>query len=68
MSFDEALASVLGFSPVIIHYALTTLVSVTAVIAFDLVGAIMVVSLMIGPGASALMITKILKRLYLLPS
>ncbi len=62
MSFDEALASVLGFSPVIIHYALTTLVSVTAVIAFDLVGAIMVVSLMIGPGASALMITKDLKK------
>ena len=29
MSFSETLASVLGFSPVIIHYALTTLVSIT---------------------------------------
>lgn len=62
VSFDEALAQVLGFSPIIIHYLLTTLVSVTAVIAFNLVGAIMVVSLMIGPGATALMITKDLKK------
>ncbi|MGI6787573.1 MAG: metal ABC transporter permease [Acholeplasmataceae bacterium] len=65
VSFDSALASVLGFSPVIIHYLLTTLVSVTAVIAFDLVGAIMVVSLMIGPGATALMLTKDLKKTLL---
>ncbi|MGI6781270.1 MAG: metal ABC transporter permease [Acholeplasmataceae bacterium] len=65
MSFDEALAKVLGFSPIIIHYLLTTLVSATAVIAFDLVGAIMVVSLMIGPGATALMVTKDLKQTIL---
>lgn len=66
VSFDPALAAVLGFSPVLIHYLLMSLISITAVTAFDLVGAIMVVSLMIGPGASALMITKDLKKTLLI--
>lgn len=60
-SFDQALASVLGFSPIVIHYLLMTLISITAVTAFNLVGAIMVVSLMVGPGATALLLTKDLK-------
>lgn len=50
---DPGLAAVLGFSPVAIHYALMTMVSVTAVGAFDAVGSILVVALMIAPPATA---------------
>ncbi len=52
-TFDAGLAAVLGFSPGIIHYGLMALVSVTAVGAFDAVGSILVVALMIGPPATA---------------
>src|SRR5512134_2051349 len=50
-TFDAGLAATLGFSPMLIHYALTMLVSVTAVGAFDAVGSILVVALMIAPPA-----------------
>lgn len=56
-SFDIGLAAALGFSPAIIHYALMTLISVTAVGAFDAVGSILVVALMIAPPASAYLLT-----------
>ena len=57
VSFDPALASALGFSPALIHYLLMTQVSVTAVGAFDAVGSILVVALMIAPPATAFLIT-----------
>ncbi|MCK5376999.1 MAG: metal ABC transporter permease [Acidobacteria bacterium] len=50
---DPGLAALLGFSPVAIHYSLMTLVSITAVGAFDAVGSILVVALMIAPPATA---------------
>jgi len=56
-TFDAGLAVALGFSPALVHYALMTLVSVTAVGAFDAVGSILVVALMIGPPASAYLLT-----------
>lgn len=65
-SFDPLLAAVLGFSPVIIHYALMTLVSLTAVVAFEAVGSILVVSFMIGPPVTAYLLTDDLKRMILL--
>lgn len=52
-TFDPALAASLGFSPVLVHYLFTGVVSVTAVGAFDAVGAILVVALMIAPPAAA---------------
>lgn len=58
VSFDAALASVLGISPIIIHYLLMGLVSLTAVTAFDAVGSILVIALMIGPASTALLFTK----------
>jgi len=66
VSFDTALAGVLGFAPVIIHYAMMTLVSLTAVAAFDAVGAILVIALMIAPPLSALQFTKTLFSTILL--
>ncbi|MEM6335757.1 MAG: metal ABC transporter permease [Bacteroidota bacterium] len=56
-TFDAGLASALGFMPAALHYGLMTLVSVTAVGAFDAVGSILVVALMIGPPAAAYLLT-----------
>lgn len=60
-TFDVSLASALGFSPVILHYGLMTVASVTTVGAFDAVGAILVVALTIAPAATAYLLTKDLK-------
>ena len=56
-TFDAGLAAALGFSPVLVHYGLMTLVSVIAVGAFDAVGSILVVALMIAPPATAYLLT-----------
>lgn len=56
-TFDPALAAALGFSPAVIHYGLMSLVSVTAVGAFNHVGSILVVALMIAPPAAAYLLT-----------
>ena len=52
-TIDSSLAALLGFSPVVIHYSLMAMVSLTAVGAFDAVGSILVVALMIAPPATA---------------
>lgn len=52
-SFDPALAASLGIPVVFLHYLFMSLVSVTTVAAFDAVGAIMVVAMLITPAASA---------------
>ena len=56
-TFDAGLAASLGLAPLLIHYGLMTLVSVTAVGAFDAVGLILVVALMVGPAAAAYLLT-----------
>ena len=56
-TFDLGLAATLGFSPILLHYSLMTIVSITAVASFDTVGAILVVALMIAPPATAYLIT-----------
>jgi len=56
-TFDAGLAAALGFSPLVIHYALMTLVSVTAVSSFEAVGSVLVVALMITPPAAAYLLT-----------
>lgn len=65
-TFDAGLAAALGFAPALIHYLLMALVSVTAVGAFDAVGSILVVALMIGPPAAAYVLTDRLKTLLVL--
>ncbi len=62
-TFDPALAAALGFSPVLLHYGLMTLVSVTAVGAFDAVGSVLVVALMITPPATAYLLTNRLSHM-----
>lgn len=56
-TFDPEFAAAQGFAPTLIRYALMTLVSITAVGAFDAVGSVLVVALMIAPAATALLIS-----------
>lgn len=62
-TFDSGLASALGFAPVFIHYGLMTSVSVTAVGAFQAVGSILVIALMIGPPITAYLLSDDLRRI-----
>lgn len=62
-TFDAGLAAAFGFAPGVLHYALMGLVSVTAVGAFDAVGSILVVALMVGPPAAAYLLTDRLSRM-----
>jgi manganese/zinc/iron transport system permease protein len=65
-TFDAGLAAALGFSPALLHYAFMTIVSITAVGAFDAVGSILVVALMIAPPATAYLLTQRLLTMLLL--
>lgn len=65
-TFDEGLAHSFGFRPILINYIFMTIVSVTAVGAFDAAGSILVIALMIAPGATAYLITNDLSRMLLL--
>ena len=62
-AFDSALALSLGFAPTAVTYGLMTLVSLTAVSAFNAVGSILVVALMIAPPAAAYLLTDSLARM-----
>ena len=65
-TFDAALAASLGFSPVLIHYLLMAVLSVTVVGAFESVGAILVVAMLVVPAATAYLLTERLSRMLLL--
>lgn len=65
-TFDAGLSAALGFSPVVLHYGLMTVSSVTVVGAFEAVGAVLVVALMIAPAASAYLLTSDLKKMLVL--
>jgi manganese/zinc/iron transport system permease protein len=65
-TFDPGFAKAQGFAPGLLHYALMTLVSVTAVGAFDAVGSVLVVALMIAPAATALLLSPSLAKVLVL--
>ena len=48
-TFDAALAATLGFLPMMVHYGLMTVVSLTTVAAFDAVGPVLVVAFLVVP-------------------
>ncbi|MDQ2086574.1 metal ABC transporter permease [Herbivorax sp. ANBcel31] len=66
VTFDPSLAFALGISPGIIHYGLMGVVSVTAIGAFDTVGSILVVALMVVPPLTAYLLTDNLKFMILI--
>ncbi len=65
-TFDEGLSKSLGFSPILIQYILMIDVSITTVGAFDAVGSILVVALMIVPAATAYLLTDNLKLMVII--
>ncbi len=67
-TFDKSLAHALGFSPMIIHYGIMLMTSITAVGAFESVGAILVVALMITPPATAYLVSNRLSHMLILSS
>jgi manganese/zinc/iron transport system permease protein len=55
--FDAALATSMGLSAWIIHYGLMTTVAATAVASFEAVGSILVIAMLVAPGATAQLLT-----------
>jgi len=56
-SFDSELATTMGINANLMHYMLMTLVAVTTVAAFEAVGSIIVIAMLIVPAASAHLLT-----------
>ena len=65
-TFDPTLAASIGIPVLGLHYLFMTLVSVTTVAAFDAVGAIMVVAMLITPAAAAYLWTDHLLKMIVL--
>ncbi|MGM7681933.1 metal ABC transporter permease [Cytobacillus sp. Hm23] len=57
-SFDPEMALALGIPVMFIHYLLMGMVSISTVASFDSVGAILVVAMLIVPGATAYLLTE----------
>lgn len=62
ISFDIIFAKTSGVSVLLVHYLFISLISLTAVSAFNIVGVILVISLIIGPSVTSLLFTKNLKK------
>lgn len=56
-SFDAGLARSLGINATFVHYALMCWLSITVVSAFEAVGAILVIAMLILPGATAFLLS-----------
>lgn len=56
-SFDPSLATTLGINANFMHYLLMTLVAATTIVAFESVGSILVIAMLIVPGAAAHLLT-----------
>lgn len=56
-SFDPELATTMGINANLMHYLLMTLVAVTTVAAFEAVGSIIVIAMLITPAAAAHLLT-----------
>jgi manganese/zinc/iron transport system permease protein len=62
-SFDPALATTIGINASGMHYLLMTLVAATTIAAFESVGSILVIAMLIVPGAAAHLLTDRLSRM-----
>lgn len=66
VSFDAGLARSMGFPAGVINAVFLTLVAATAVASFDSVGSILVVAMLVAPGAAAHMLTDRLGRMLVI--
>lgn len=57
-SFDSGLAFSLGINATVVHYSLMSMLSVVVVSAFESVGAILVIAMLILPGATASLLSQ----------
>lgn len=65
-TFDPAFATAVGISTTLWHYLLMGAVSITTVASFESVGAILVVAFLIGPPATAYLLTESLKKMLII--
>lgn len=65
VSFDPFLAGTMGINAAVVHYGLMAAVSGTCVAAFESVGSILVVAMLIVPGATAQLLTDRLRSMLL---
>lgn len=63
LSFDAGLAATMGFSVGAIHYGLMGLITLTTVASFEAVGSVLVIAMLIAPGATAHLLTDRLRRM-----
>ncbi len=62
-SFDPAFAMVSGISALLWHYSLMGMVTLVTITSFEAVGAILVIAFLVGPPATAYLLTTQLKRM-----
>jgi manganese/zinc/iron transport system permease protein len=65
-SFDAAMSTSMGYSATLLHYVLMALVAMTSVAAFQAVGSILVVAMLIVPPATAQLLCDRLSRMVTL--
>jgi manganese/zinc/iron transport system permease protein len=65
-AFDPEMAAALGIPVGLFHYALMAATSMTTVTAFESVGAILVVAMIVGPAATAYLLTRRLSRMLMI--
>lgn len=66
VSFDPALATSIGINATLVHYLLMFMVAAFTVVAFEAVGSILVVAMMVVPSATAYLLTDRLKWMVLI--
>ncbi|MGD8845284.1 MAG: iron chelate uptake ABC transporter family permease subunit [Desulfobacteraceae bacterium] len=67
-SFDSALATTIGINANLMQYVLMTLVAATTIAAFESVGSILVIAMLIVPGAAAHLLTDRMGSMLLISS
>jgi manganese/zinc/iron transport system permease protein len=68
VAFDAALATSVGIAVPVVHYGLITLVTATTVASFEVVGSILVITMLVAPGATAHLLTDRLGRMLVIAS
>lgn len=66
VAFDPAAAAAMGISVPLVHYGLVSVVAGTSVVAFEAVGSVLVVAMLIVPAATAHLLTDRLPRMLAL--
>ncbi len=66
MAFDPGLSQTLGNRPNVMYYLLMSMVALATVASFEAVGSILVIAMLIGPAATAQLLTHRLKWMFIL--